>query len=108
MTSRPLQRSTPGALKHTETPDEIFHRTWLRELVLRVLKRLESACRESGRVTRCGTPQGTMNRFAAISSRPLWKAWTLRICANSARSPASRRETLPTASSPSSAPSGGC
>ena len=41
----------PGALKHTETPDEIFHRTWLQELVLRVLKRLESACRESGRET---------------------------------------------------------
>ena len=50
----------PGALQHTETPDEIFHRTWLRELVLRVLKRLERACRESGRETRCGAPQGTM------------------------------------------------
>ena len=30
----------PGALKHTETPDEIFHRTWLQELVQRAFRRL--------------------------------------------------------------------
>lgn len=41
----------PAALKDTVTPDEIFHRTWLTELVRRVLKRLESACRESGQET---------------------------------------------------------
>ena len=41
----------PGALKHTETPEEIFHRTWRQELVLRVLKNLERACRESGKET---------------------------------------------------------
>lgn len=39
------------ALKNTETPDEIYHRTWLKELILRVLKRLEQACRESGKET---------------------------------------------------------
>ncbi len=31
-------------LKDTETPDEVFHRTWLRQLVLRVLKTLEAEC----------------------------------------------------------------
>ena len=41
----------PGVLKHTETPDEIFHHTWLRELVLRVLKRLGRACHAAGRDT---------------------------------------------------------
>jgi RNA polymerase sigma factor (sigma-70 family) len=30
--------------KDSETPDEVFHRTWLRELVLRVLKTLEVEC----------------------------------------------------------------
>lgn len=38
-------------MKDTVTPDEIFHRTWLAELVRRVLKRLERACRESGKET---------------------------------------------------------
>ena len=37
--------------KDTETPDEVFHRTWLRELVLRVLKRLEDECRVTGKTT---------------------------------------------------------
>ena len=46
-----FQEENPGALKHTETPDEIFHRTWLVELVQRVLKRLEQACREAGQET---------------------------------------------------------
>ena len=46
-----FQEENPGALKHTETPDEIFHRTWLAELVRRVLARLERACRESGKET---------------------------------------------------------
>ena len=41
----------PGALQHAETPDELFHRTWLQELVLRVLKRLERACHAAGRDT---------------------------------------------------------
>ena len=31
-------------LKNTETPDELFHRSWLRELVLCVLKTLETEC----------------------------------------------------------------
>lgn len=30
--------------KDTETPDEVFHRSWLRELVVRVLKTLEAKC----------------------------------------------------------------
>ena len=41
----------PGVLQHPETPDEIFHRTWLQELVLRVFKRLERACHAAGRET---------------------------------------------------------
>lgn len=35
--------------KNTETPDELFHRTWLRELVLRVLKALEVECLTTGK-----------------------------------------------------------
>jgi len=35
----------------TETPDEVFHRTWLRELVLRVLKTLEAECLVTGKRT---------------------------------------------------------
>lgn len=46
-----FEEEHPAALKHTETPDEIFHRTWLKELVLRILKRLEQVCRESGKAT---------------------------------------------------------
>ena len=38
-------------LKNTETPDELFHRSWLRELVLRVLKTLETECLASGKRT---------------------------------------------------------
>jgi RNA polymerase sigma-70 factor (ECF subfamily) len=37
--------------KDTETPDEVFHRSWLRELVLRVLKTLENECRATGKMT---------------------------------------------------------
>ncbi len=46
-----FEEEHPAALKHTETPDEIFLRTWLKELTLRVLKRLEQDCRESGQET---------------------------------------------------------
>jgi len=38
-------------LKDTATPDEAFHRDWLRELVLRVLRALELECRASGKQT---------------------------------------------------------
>ena len=38
-------------LKNTETPDELFHRSWLRELVLRVLKTLETECLATGKMT---------------------------------------------------------
>ena len=37
--------------KNTETPDEVFHQTWLRELVLRVLKTLEAECLSTGKQT---------------------------------------------------------
>jgi RNA polymerase sigma-70 factor (ECF subfamily) len=37
--------------KDTETPDEVFHRTWLRELILRVLKTLEDECRITDKTT---------------------------------------------------------
>jgi len=37
--------------KDTETPDEVFHRTWLRELVVRVLKALEDECLATGKQT---------------------------------------------------------
>jgi len=46
-----FQQENSGALKNNETADEIFHRTWLVELIRRVLKRLERACRESGKET---------------------------------------------------------
>ena len=35
--------------KDTVTPDELFHRTWLRELTLRVLKTLENECLATGK-----------------------------------------------------------
>ncbi len=35
--------------KDTKTPDEAFHRNWLRELVLRVLRALEQECEISGK-----------------------------------------------------------
>jgi RNA polymerase sigma-70 factor (ECF subfamily) len=35
----------------TETPEEVFHQTWLRELVLRVLQTLEAECRATGKTT---------------------------------------------------------
>ena len=38
-------------LKDTETPDELFHRSWLRELVLRVLKTLEIESLATGKQT---------------------------------------------------------
>jgi len=38
-------------LKNTETPDELFHRSWLQELVLRVLKTLETECLATGKRT---------------------------------------------------------
>ncbi|HEV7406292.1 MAG TPA: hypothetical protein VGO11_25310 [Chthoniobacteraceae bacterium] len=38
-----------AALRQTETPEEIYRRTWLKELVARVLKRLEQDCRASGK-----------------------------------------------------------
>ena len=44
-----FQEEHPSALKHTETPDQLFHRAWLKDLVLRVLKELERTCRESGK-----------------------------------------------------------
>lgn len=37
--------------KDTETPEEVFHRTWLRELILRVLNILEAECRATGKTT---------------------------------------------------------
>jgi hypothetical protein len=35
--------------KDTRTPDEAFHRNWLRELVLRVLRALELECQATGK-----------------------------------------------------------
>lgn len=35
--------------KDTRTPDEAFHRSWLRELVMRVLRALELECQSSGK-----------------------------------------------------------
>lgn len=37
--------------KDTRTPDEAFHRNWLRELVLRVLRALEQECQATGKQT---------------------------------------------------------
>jgi len=37
--------------RDSETPDEVFHRSWLRELVLRVLKTLEDECRATSKTT---------------------------------------------------------
>ena len=37
--------------KDTETPDEVFHRRWLQDLVLRVLKALENEYRAKGKMT---------------------------------------------------------
>lgn len=41
----------PAALRDGETPDQIFHRAWIKDLVGRILKRLEKHCLESGKNT---------------------------------------------------------
>jgi len=47
---RDLQQERPAlAPLDTETPDEVFHRTWLRELVQRVLQALQAECVATGK-----------------------------------------------------------
>jgi RNA polymerase sigma-70 factor (ECF subfamily) len=41
----------PKALVNKETPDMIFHRAWLREVVRNVLQNLEQDCRNTGKTT---------------------------------------------------------